>query len=557
MRVLFTLFALDVCVVVALIRNRAGHRLDLGTDGRYFEIGLAIAAVAILGILVSMWWRPLRGPSRSGATARGIAVLLAFATMTVPAQAGVREALEAYDRGNYAGALAACKEAAERGDPSCQNMLGILYGSGRGVHASEVEAAKWFRRAAEQGHGYAAVNLGYSYERGLGVPKSDQEAEKWFLLAAKQHIAAGEFAVGALHLRMNEDPREALKWFRLAAKQGYALAEFALGAAYETGKGVKRNPRQAAKWYLQAAEAGDGYAQNALARLYERGTGVERDPREAYFWYFLASKSQDLSEKDRKEARAALAKLAAALGRDQVASIESEAAKFRPAETPHAAASGKERGSSGGPRLYATGSGFFVATAGLAVTNNHVVAGCKAVRITEGEKSTPVTVVATEPDLDLALVKLPHPVPAAAVFRDGAPRLGESVVAMGFPLSGLLTSDAVITTGIVSALAGMRDDRRELQISAPVQPGNSGGPLLDARGHLVGVVVASLNGIRVAEATGAIPENVNFAIKGEEAKTFLRAHGVTPATATSGRDLPTEEIADLALKFTVRMECWK
>ena len=128
---------------------------------------------------------------------------------------------------------------------------------------------------------------------------------------------------------------------------------------------------------------------------------------------------------------------------------------------------------------------------------------------------------------------------------------------MGFPLSGLLTSDAVVTTGIVSALAGMRDDRHKLQISAPVQPGNSGGPLLDPAGHLVGVVVSKLDGVRTASLTGAIPENVNFAIKGEEARSFLRAHNVGVVTAPSGKDLSTDVIAEQGLRYTVRLECWK
>jgi S1-C subfamily serine protease len=186
-----------------------------------------------------------------------------------------------------------------------------------------------------------------------------------------------------------------------------------------------------------------------------------------------------------------------------------------------------------------------------------VVAGCSEVKINESERSTPVKILATDANLDLALVQLPHTVPTAVVFREGAPRLGEGVVVMGFPFSGLLSADAVVTTGIVSALAGMRDDRHQLQISAPVQPGNSGGPLLDPTGHLVGVVVSKLDGVRMASLTGAIPENVNFAIKGEEARSFLRAHGVTVLTAPAGKDLATDIIAEQGLRYTVRLECWK
>jgi len=92
---------------------------------------------------------------------------------------------------------------------------------------------------------------------------------------------------------------------------------------------------------------------------------------------------------------------------------------------------------------------------------------------------------------------------------------------IGFPFHGLLTSDFTVTTGIISSLAGLFNDTRFLQISAPVQPGNSGGPLLDTSGNIVGVVAEKLNALRVAKATGDIPENINFAIKTGALRDFL------------------------------------
>jgi S1-C subfamily serine protease len=98
---------------------------------------------------------------------------------------------------------------------------------------------------------------------------------------------------------------------------------------------------------------------------------------------------------------------------------------------------------------------------------------------------------------------------------------GDPIVAIGFPFHGLLTSDFTVTTGIISSLAGLFNDTRFLQISAPVQPGNSGGPLLDNNGNTVGVVAEKLNALRVAKATGDIPENINFAIKTGALRDFL------------------------------------
>jgi S1-C subfamily serine protease len=155
------------------------------------------------------------------------------------------------------------------------------------------------------------------------------------------------------------------------------------------------------------------------------------------------------------------------------------------------------------------------------------------------------------------LLQLPHPT-GAAVFR-ASERLhpGESVIVVGFPLTGLLTSDPIVTTGIISALAGPRDDRHLLQISAPIQPGNSGGPLLDQSGRIIGVIVSSLSTLKLAKATGAIPENINFAVNGDNAQVFLKAQGIRVEAAPPSEPLSTAAVADRALKVTVRLECWK
>jgi S1-C subfamily serine protease len=136
---------------------------------------------------------------------------------------------------------------------------------------------------------------------------------------------------------------------------------------------------------------------------------------------------------------------------------------------------------------------------------------------------------------------------------------GETVVTYGFPLSGLLSSGPTLTTGDVSALAGLRDNPLHFQISAPVQPGNSGGPLLDAQAHVIGVVVSKLNAARIARMTGGdIPQNVNFAIKGSEALAFLAANGVQPALEESaGPDRRAAEIGVVANPSTVFLRCFR
>jgi hypothetical protein len=95
-------------------------------------------------------------------------------------------------------------------------------------------------------------------------------------------------------------------------------------------------------------------------------------------------------------------------------------------------------------------------------------------------------------------------------------------------------------------------------MSAPIKPGNSGSPLFDRSGRIIGVAAGTLNTIKLPRATGAIPENINFAIKAEEAQAFLQSHGVAVKTAAAEpQQLAPQAVADRALSITMRIECWK
>ena len=204
---------------------------------------------------------------------------------------------------------------------------------------------------------------------------------------------------------------------------------------------------------------------------------------------------------------------------------------------------------------HVTGSGFVVSSSGHILTNNHIVDGCRQVRI---PPEAAAENVAGDAHSDLALLKMSGDLPKPATFRQGRGiRPGAAVLIAGFPLQGVLTSDLNITTGTVSALAGPGDDRRLMQVTAPVQPGNSGGPLLDLSGNIVGVVVGKLDAIKLARLTGDIPQNVNFAIQSGIARSFLDAYSVPYETAPSTETLPPAAVADRARDFTVLVECWK
>ena len=108
---------------------------------------------------------------------------------------------------------------------------------------------------------------------------------------------------------------------------------------------------------------------------------------------------------------------------------------------------------------------------------------------------------------------------------------------------------------LVNSLAGFANDTRFLQISAPVQPGNSSGPLLDQGGNIVGIVTAKLNAIKIAQNTGDIPQNVNFAIKASLVRDLLEVNDLDYDTASSVTELDPTDIYDKAKDFTVLVEC--
>ena len=199
------------------------------------------------------------------------------------------------------------------------------------------------------------------------------------------------------------------------------------------------------------------------------------------------------------------------------------------------------------------GTGFFVTAEGHVLTNNHVIAGCRFLDTPNGKT---LQVIAASPESDLALLKANFKPEAVAVFRSVTPpKLGENVVAFGFPLPGLLSSKGILSTGILSATRGISDNTRLIQISAPVQPGNSGGPLFDSSGHVIGVVVSKLDAIKIASATGDVPQNVNFAVHLSEVRTFLDAQHVPYRRAASEKDIGTTAIAELATHITLEIEC--
>jgi S1-C subfamily serine protease len=227
---------------------------------------------------------------------------------------------------------------------------------------------------------------------------------------------------------------------------------------------------------------------------------------------------------------------------------------------------------------YGTGSGFFVSKSGHVVTNAHVVNGCQ--RITVGDNTNTqsrAALVSTDERNDLALLKIGSlemasaetksliqklgikvvPLVTHGLLRSEDVELGESVLVAGFPFGDLYSNTIKVTGGMVSAIRGIADDSGQFQMDAAAQRGNSGGPIYDENGNIVGVVVAQLNKLKVARATGSLPENVNFGIKASTVRQFLTSSGLPSKWSTRSKKMSTKELAKVAQRQTLMVMCHK
>ena len=189
---------------------------------------------------------------------RMLPALAMLLLLAMPAAAqDIEKGVDAYQRGDYAAALAEWHPLAEQGDAYAQFFLGVMYDNGEGVPQDDAEAARWYRPAAEQGVAEAQYNLGVMYRNGEGVP---------------------------------QDYAEAARYNRMAAEQDHAKAQHNLGVMYALGQGVPQDYGQSHTLFSLAAEQGHPAAhQYALGRMYHLGEGVPQDYVLAHMWLNLAA----------------------------------------------------------------------------------------------------------------------------------------------------------------------------------------------------------------------------------------------------------------------------
>jgi S1-C subfamily serine protease len=358
-------------------------------------------------------------------------------------------------------------------------FLMLVLCSGVPLHAGEsFESTK---ALAESGKAEAQFNLGNKYYEGEGVKK---------------------------------DFIEALKWYRKAAEQGYADAQNSLGNMYYEGEGVEKNFVESVKWFRKAAEQGDATSQFCLGACYGLGQGVTQNDIQAYIWSSLAA------AQGAKNGAITRDIYAERMSREEIIEGQRRAGAF----VPHKQTARSSSNNSTSPEIPTViGTGFFITDDGYLISNYHVVKDAAKVRVVTSAGTLDAKVVQVDAANDLALLKVDGrfaPLPVAASRKV---QLGSTVATVGFPDPGLQGFSPKLAKGEIAALAGAGDDARYFQISVPVQPGNSGGALVDERGNVVGIVSAKLSARAALASSGSLPENVNYAVKSSFLLSFLES----------------------------------
>lgn len=450
-------------------------------------------------------------------------------------------------RGNRIGAdhaegvrlLTAALDAGAMPTSAVLNSLGWAYATGNGTPLDLSRARDLWSRAFEIGGKFAAQNLAWHANR------SEQlgEAVRYWRIAATE--AGDPDAQFQLYWAYRygrgvaEDQEQAIYWLQRAARLGNAQAQVSLGYEYDVGRLVAKNDREALRWALRAAYRGDATGMSNAAIVFERWKYYE----DAYLFYSLAASKQLTGAAANRD------RVSAQLDRAQILQMQRLARDY-----------GEVGSETGKLTIASTGTGVFVAP-GLLVTNEHVISACASVAVqTPGGVSASVTVRSADAELDLAILEV-DATPGSIItgrlaeFSKDNTVLGESLTVFGYPLSGVLASGGTLTTGTLSATAGLGDDLDRLQFSAPVQPGNSGGAVFDSRGRIVGIVQAVLMPIQRGREL-LVPQNVNFAIKGASVVRFLEAGGYVPRTGIGGQTFDQREVAEIARTASAQVLCY-
>ena len=202
-----------------------------------------------------------------------------------------------------------------------------------------------------------------------------------------------------------------------------------------------------------------------------------------------------------------------------------------------------------------SGSGFYVSDQGHIITNYHVIEDCQEIKAHSKGKIVKAGKIASDTRNDLAILKVENkPSHVFALSADNSYPLQDIIVA-GFPFGNKVSSTLKFTRGIVSSIAGIGDDYSRIQIDAALQPGNSGGPIMNDYGNIIAVAVAKLSLKKILKDYGVVPENTNFGIKASAVRNVMEGNSL-PLKAPNTVELSKADLGRIATEGTIHLTCW-
>ena len=428
-----------------------------------------------------------------------------------------------------------------------------------GNRVDYMDARKYLEMGVKLGSAKAARKFA-SYQ--LGAPKKIE----YLLLAFK--LGSEEARKDILFSKEITDSPVRFKAILSFAEDGYEPAMPIVSEYLKQGGCVLKSITESTRWLIRSAELGNKVSQFEISSRYVEGLGVSQNVIEGLAWLYVAEFKigdavSSLMSNHAASERAAdrikylekkipndiiqlaqeRAKVILGLITDGKSTVDSVAQGNSPTVVKNTTKpKSKPKGS---------GTGSIVSSSGHIVTAAHVISGATYIEVVTPSGTFSANTESVDVANDIAILKIDTTCKDfVEVLHSRDVRLGQSVSTIGFPNIGIQGHSPKVTQGVISSDNGARNDIRMWQISAPIQPGNSGGPLLDESGNLIGVVVASLS-LKVIEATGAVPQNVNYAVKSAYLEPLLNSQKLSIKQSKQAASQKFEDLVESTKKSIV------
>jgi len=398
-------------------------------------------------------------------------------------------------------------QAAENGDSNALTFVGLKMLLGDGMPKDEKRGLMFLERAASMNNKDALRVLAIHYKKVGNLTLFEKYATKAsdlgdtdsMLLLSSSLVPGTKMNSLVDGTKMKSDLPKAFILVSKAAAAGHPTAIYTLASMYYGGFGTIKNNQLALMWAYIAAAKGAFYDDKMSNQLFSLIDDLEKE--------FGPKASAQIRDEARKV----------------MANISGES-PLKDRETPSGTLP------SNIPKQY--GTGFVISENGFIVTAAHVVSKGSRIEVIVGEKKQVARVIQVDPQNDLAVLKVDDVSLHSFSCKDSSDvKVGQSVFTIGFPNIELQGSNPKVTRGDISSSTGLRDSPNCWQISVPIQTGNSGGPLLDEDGNVIGVIVSKLYASQDANGKPVPTQNVNYAVKNAYLMPMLSELGIKTHSA--------------------------